>query len=151
MAAEKITMRKHWLLLLLTAPFVLLAQTDEGFIRLQPGEIAWSTPDPESGVSRVVLAGDPSSDGFYLMRVRFPAGFFTSPHYHPNDRHVTVISGTWYTGTGTAVDRDAMVPLGPGSYMLHPAGAIHYDGVKNGEVVVEIKGIGPGTVIPAGQ
>lgn len=136
-------------LLAATTPFVLLAQTDEGFVRLEPDNLAWSAPSPETGVSRVVIAGDPAADGFYLMRVRFPAGFYTEPHYHPNDRHVTVISGTWYTGTGTDVDRDAMVPLGPGSYMLHPAGAIHYDGARDGEVVVEIKGIGPGTVVPA--
>ena len=145
-------MKFHPLAVLIAiAPFVLLAQTDEGFVRLQPGDLAWSAPNPETGVSRVVMAGDPSADGFYLMRVRFPAGFYTNPHYHPKDRHVTVISGTWYTGTGTHVDRDAMVALGPGSYMLHPAGAVHYDGAKDGEVVVEIKGIGPGTVIPAGQ
>jgi len=139
------------LLLAATAPFALLAQTDDGFVRLQLGEFEWSTPNPETGVSRVVLAGDPASDGFYLMRVRFPAGTYTAPHSHPKDRHVTVISGTWQTGTGTDVDRDSMVTLGPGSYMLHPAGAIHYDGAKDEEVVVEIKGIGPGTVIPASQ
>lgn len=145
-------MKRHPLLISIAiTPFVLLAQTDDGFVRLTPHDVAWSAPNPENGVSRVVIAGDPAADGFYLMRVRFPAGFFTDPHYHPNDRHVTVISGTWYTGTGTDVDRDAMVPLGPGSYMLHPAGAVHYDGAKDGEVVVEIKGIGPGTVIPAGQ
>lgn len=145
-------MKIHPLLLLTAiAPFVLLAQTDEGFVRLKPGEFQWSTPNLQTGVSRVVLAGDPASNEFYLMRVRFPAGTYTSPHSHPNDRHVTVISGTWYTGIGTDVDRDGMVALGPGSYMLHPAGAIHYDGAKDEDVVVEIKGIGPGTVIPAGQ
>ena len=139
------------LLTLAIAPFVLFAQTDDGFVRLRPNDVAWSAPNPDNGVSRVVIAGDPSATGFYLMRVRFPAGFYTAPHYHPNDRHVTVISGTWYTGTGADADRDAMIPLGPGSYMLHPAGAVHYDGARDGEVVVEIKGIGPGTVIPAGQ
>lgn len=36
-----------------------------------------------------------------------------------------------------------MVPLSPGSYMKHPAGGVHYDGAKDGEVIVEIRGMGP--------
>ena len=32
---------------------------------------------------------------------------------------------------------------GAGSYVKHPAGGIHYDGAKDEEVIVEIRGIGP--------
>ena len=103
-------MKTHSLLVLVAiSPFIASAQTDDGFVRLRPDNVAWSAPNPENGVSRVVIAGDPAADGFYLMRVRFPAGFYTEPHYHPNDRHVTVISGTWYTGTGMDVDRDSRI------------------------------------------
>jgi len=137
-------------LLIAAMPLALFAQSDDGFVRLRPEDLAWPAPTGADGISRIVLAGDPQSEGFYLMRVRFPAGSYTMPHSHPNDRHVTVISGTWYTGTGTQFDKDAMVPLGPGSYMLHPAGAVHFDGATDGPVVVEIKGMGPGTTIPAG-
>ena len=37
----------------------------------------------------------------------------------------------------------ATVPLQAGSFMIHPAGAIPYDGSRDGEVIVEIRGIGP--------
>jgi hypothetical protein len=31
--------------------------------------------------------------------------------------------------------------------MMHPAGAVHYDGARDEEVIVEIKGIGPVTTV----
>ena len=77
-------------------------------------------------------------------RFRVPAVFQPA-------RHVTVISGTWWAGRGATFDPNSTIPLGPGSYMLHPAGEIHYDGAKDVEAIVEIKGIGPAPTIPAAQ
>lgn len=64
-------------------------------------------------------------------------------HYHPDDRHVVVLKGTWYTGTGDEFLPDKTVPLKPGSYMKHPALAHHFDGAKDEEVILQIVGIGP--------
>ena len=88
---------------------------------------------------------------FSLITISGRPGVMSRPHYHPTDRHVTVISGTWWAGKGPKFDPDSTTPLGPGSYMLHPAGEIHYDGAKDVEAIVEIKGIGPAPTVPAGQ
>jgi quercetin dioxygenase-like cupin family protein len=125
------------------------AEDAQGFVRIKPAEIVWD--DRPTGPDCAIIAGDPAKEGFYIVRARFAPGTMSEPHYHPNDRHVTVISGTWYTGTGTTVDKDKMIPLPPGSYMKHPAKAVHYDGAKDEEVIVEIKGMGPGPSIPAGK
>jgi hypothetical protein len=42
-------------------------------------------------------------------------------------------------------DMSKTVPLKAGSYMKHPAKAVHFDGAKDEEVIVLITGIGPGT------
>jgi hypothetical protein len=60
---------------------------------------------------------------------------------------VTVLKGTWYTGTGEIFDPDNALPLKTGSYMMHPAKAVHWDGAKDEEVIVQIIGIGPGATI----
>ncbi len=119
----------------------IAAEDENGFIRLSPDEIEFEG-DP-NGPQITLIAGDPAEEGFYVLRARFLPGVFSRPHYHATDRHVTVIKGTWYTGTDASFDRDKTVPLGPGSYMMHPAGAVHYDGAKDEEVIVEIKGMGP--------
>lgn len=133
------------LIFALCLPASFAAEDENGFVRLTPDEIKF-TGDPNS-VQITLVSGDPEKEGFYILRARFGPGVFSSPHYHSTDRHVTVIKGTWYTGSDASFDRDKTVPLGPGSYMMHPAGAVHYDGAKDEEVIVEIKGIGPATTV----
>jgi len=133
------------LLLLALLPTILVAgEPDaEGFFIVKPDEVVYEGGSA-LGPAIDVLVGDPAEEGFYLLRARFSPGVMTYPHYHSQDRHITVISGTWYSGTGLEFDKEAAVPLGPGTYMFHPANAPHYDGSNtNEEVVVEIKGIGP--------
>jgi quercetin dioxygenase-like cupin family protein len=86
---------------------------------------------------------------FYVIQVKFPPYTFDYPHYHPEDRHITVVKGTWYAGTGEALDVDKATALKPGSYMFHPGKAVHWDGAKDEEVIVEIAGVGPGPTILA--
>jgi quercetin dioxygenase-like cupin family protein len=130
------------------APGASAEKDEKGFVRLTPDEIEWKSP-LGAGIEVAVLQGDPSKPGsVYVQRVKFPPGMFSSPHYHPEDRHVTVIKGTWYAGTGENFDAAKAVPLKAGSYMLHPARAVHWDGAKDEEVIVQIVGVGPAETIP---
>ena len=122
-----------------------VAENEDGFVRLTPEQLEWQTLEP--GLSVAIVEGNPGGEGFYIIRARFAPGVFSEPHYHPNDRYITVIQGTWWTGTGTVWDKENAVPLGPGSYMKHPGGAAHYDGSLDEEVIVEIKGMGPAPLI----
>ncbi len=125
------------------------AEKDEkGFVRFTPEEVEWKSP-LGVGIQVAVLQGNPSKPGsMYVQRVKFPPGMFSTPHYHPEDRFVTVIKGTWYSGTGEEFDPAKTVPLKPGGFMMHPARAVHWDGAKDEEVIVQIIGVGPGDTIP---
>ena len=123
-----------------------MAQQKPGFVRLTPGDIRWQDVPDSPGVQQALLFGDPSKPGLYVIRVRFPPYTMDVPHWHPNARYVTVLEGTWYTGTGDTFDLQHAVALEPGSVMLHPAKAAHWDGsARNESVVVQIVGDGPGT------
>jgi len=114
-----------------------------GFVRVMPEQVEWKDRPGYEGVKFAIIYGDPSKSGLYVVRAKFSPGTMTRPHWHPEDRHVIVVSGTWYTGEGDDFDPDKTVPLKAGSYMMHPAKAHHYDGAKGEEVVVQIVGIGP--------
>ena len=116
---------------------------EAGFIRVSPEQVQWQADAGGGGPQRAVIAGDPSKPGLYVIRVKFPRGVMSRNHYHREDRHAVVIQGTWYTGTGDDFAPDRTIPLGPGSYMKHPAGAHHFDGAKEEEVIVQIIGEGP--------
>jgi quercetin dioxygenase-like cupin family protein len=124
-------------------------ETDEkGFVRLAPEAIEWKNP-MGVGAAVAIIHGDPAKPGaVYVQRVKFPPGTFSSPHFHPEDRHIVVLKGTWHTGTGETFDPEKAVPLKAGSYMMHPARAVHWDGAKDEEVILQISGIGPGTTTP---
>jgi hypothetical protein len=108
-----------------------------------PDQIHWVTsPD---GALEAVLQGDPAQPGLYVILVKWPAGHMSRPHFHPNDRFITVISGTWWVGTGAKFDPDSTLPLPAGSFVTHFGKQIHYDGAKNGDTILQIVGEGPGT------
>lgn len=101
---------------------------------------------PEEAQGSLLAFGDPSKPGMYIQRNRFGPGANSRPHVHDQDRWVTVIKGTWYTGEGDVFDASSMVPIRAGGLMYHPAGFHHYDGAKPGgdeEVIVQIMGMGP--------
>ena len=96
-----------------------------------------------------VLFGDPDKPGPYVIRLRWLPGNKSRPHFHPTDRFFVVVSGTWWVGSGEKYDPESTVPAGPGSYVLHKAGAIHYDGAKKEPAVIQVWGMGPNSSTPA--
>ncbi len=114
------------------------------FATVAPQDLNWVEIPDGMGASRALVYGDPSKAGTYVIRVRFPAGVMDLPHSHTADRHVTVLEGVWYAGTGTEFDPASAAPLKAGSYMFHPAGGVHWDGAAGDtDAVVQIIGSGP--------
>ena len=98
---------------------------------------------PEQAATGGRVMGDASKAGMYVTRNRFAPGTGSRPHYHDQDRYITVIKGTWWTGTGDVYRPETMVPIKAGGFMFHPAGYHHYDGARDEEVIVQIMGMGP--------
>jgi hypothetical protein len=112
-----------------------------------PNQITW-TGRPGAAETAVVL-GDPSKPGLYIELVKWYPHNNSRPHFHPNDRYITVLSGTWWVGSGTKYDPDSMVAMPAGSYVVDLAKQPHYDGAKDEMAVIEIVGEGPATITPA--
>src|SRR6266568_711586 len=98
-----------------------------------PERIKWQDPLGTSGAKNAVLMGDPSKPGLYAVMVKWLPGNFSRPHFHPNDRFITVLKGTWWVGTGTKFDISQTVPMPAGSFVTHFGKQIHWDGAKDEE------------------
>jgi quercetin dioxygenase-like cupin family protein len=138
----------------LAAAIMLLGSSAVGVERqgtpMQPAgtplvDAAHKRMQPEAALTggSVKVFGDPAKPGMYVYRNRFAPGQTSRPHFHDQDRYVTVIKGTWWTGEGDVFEPDKMVPIKTGGFMFHPAGFHHYDGAKDEEVIVQIMGMGP--------
>jgi len=123
------------------------AEWDPSAIRITPPE---NIPWKDNGASATaLLQGDPSKPGMYIELTKWHAGHNSRPHFHSTDRYITVLSGTWWVGTGKKYDPSVMKPMGPGSYVVHPAKGVHWDGAREGDCVIEIVGTGPLTTVNA--
>ena len=111
-----------------------------------PGDIKW-TKSPTT--ERATLYGDPSKPGYYVILVKWLPHNNSRPHFHPNDRFIQVLSGTWWVNTGAKYDPAGMKPVPAGSFVIHTGKEIHYDGAKDEPCVIMISGMGPETNTPA--
>jgi quercetin dioxygenase-like cupin family protein len=122
---------------------------------LNPAAVTFTLPDKiewKKGSGRneqAILAGDPSKPGIYVVMVKWLPGGMSRPHFHPNDRFITVLKGTWWVGTGTKFDPDSTVPMPAGTFVNHFGKQVHYDGAKDEETVLLITGEEPATSTPA--
>ena len=113
-------------------------------LMISPGDATWG-PAPDSlpaGAEVAVLQGDPSSAGYFTIRVKMPDGYRVAPHTHPTDEQITVLQGTFSMGLGDRLDEAAAKPLGVGGFATMPQGTRHY-AIARGETIVQVQGMGP--------
>ena len=110
-----------------------------------PESLKWTESASYPGLKSAVLHGDPSKPEQYVVRNRFSPNSFSRPHFHPNDRIIVVLSGTWWVGSGEKFDPGSTKPMPPGSVVVHYGGKVHYDGAKDEPCEILIYGMGPAT------
>jgi quercetin dioxygenase-like cupin family protein len=118
-------------------------------VRMTAGEIKWE--QGAGGVQRAELAGSDKKSGMYVYRVRFPAGHRVQPHFHPDQRVVTVISGSLSVGFGERFDESAMKELSVGSVWTEPPKQPHFVFTKDGVEFQVVGGNGPSGNTPIEQ
>jgi quercetin dioxygenase-like cupin family protein len=110
---------------------------------LTPAEVAWG-PGPASlpsGAQGAVLYGDPTKEGPFALRLKFPKGYRIPAHTHPKPEIITVISGAFLLST--AADHSShMKPLTAGSFVAMEPGLVHQAGADE-ETVVQLTSVGP--------
>ena len=104
-------------------------------VMANPGDVTWKDGPPSlpKGAQMSLLYGDPTKDGVFVMRLKFPANYKIPAHTHAVDEVVTVVSGQFNIGMGASVDPAQMKVIN---------GTQHYVQV-NQETVVQLSTRGP--------
>ncbi len=110
-----------------------------------PDQIPWG-PVNAAGAQSAVVVGDPTKPGFYMVYNKWTKGnHFSRPHFHPNDRYIVVLQGTWWVGSGPKFDPANTTPMPAGSFVTHFGKQVHWDGAKDEDTILLITGEGPAT------
>jgi hypothetical protein len=85
------------------------------------------------------------------MLLKWWPGNFSKPHFHTQPRFVVVVSGTWWVSSSNHYDPAKTYPLPAGSVVTDVLNAVHWDGAKDGPVVLAIAGNGPVPNVNVGE
>jgi quercetin dioxygenase-like cupin family protein len=125
----------------LCSPLFAIAAEQHSVVSAE--QLKWSAPPALlEGAEIAVVAGDPSKEEPYVIRLKAPAGFKIMPHTHPNTENVTVISGTFNLGTGAKFDEAKLVPINAGGFVQVPSGMEHYVLISE-DTLIQLHGVGP--------
>ena len=124
------------------------AATAPKHVMILPSDIQWGDPPPTlpPGAKTAVLYGDPAKTGPFTIRVKAPDGYKVAAHWHPTTEYVTVLSGTFYLGTGDKLDESKGVAMPAGAFGAMPARMHHFAWFK-GDGEIEVHGMGPFKII----
>jgi quercetin dioxygenase-like cupin family protein len=95
-----------------------------------------------TGIETVVLKGDPTKPGLYVLALRAAPNTTIQAHTHKDDRVATVLQGTWYFGYGPKFDEKKLTALPAGSTYTEPPNTAHFAQTRE-QVVIQIVGYGP--------
>lgn len=109
-----------------------------------PDAVKWGPAPPSfpKGAMAAVLAGDPTKDGPFVVRLKMPANYQIPAHHHPTTENVTVLSGSFHAGMGDKLDMGKGQAFAPGGFVAMPAGMNHY-AWTTAETIVQVHGKGP--------
>jgi uncharacterized RmlC-like cupin family protein len=103
-----------------------------------PGSIHWQTAAP-NGTRYALLEGSrEATGGVFTYAFFIPAGVWDGPHWHSATARVFVIQGVLGLGYGERLDRTRAQSYGPGSLVIVPAGAKHFDGADVDTIIIGV-------------
>ena len=127
----------------------MTAQNQSDHVLIVPNQLVWRDGPaslPKS-LQAVIIEGDPSKPGPFTLRFKLPAYYRIPPHWHPAIEHVTVISGSFYMGTGEKFDESNAVKLPIGGFAVMAIGTQHFGFTKSEGCVIQVHGVGPWQII----
>ena len=107
-----------------------------------PADLKWEDSKATPGAKVAVIEGPPNEAVPFTFRVKLPADYKVSPHWHRALEHVTVLSGTYNFGTGDKFDKEKTKALLPGSTVIIQPKTNHFIWTSE-ETVLQVHGVGP--------
>jgi quercetin dioxygenase-like cupin family protein len=138
-------MKKSLALLFVTTFAASLAAAEPApHVMVMPDQLKWAdVPSLPPGAKLAVVQGPLNEPSPIIFRLKLPANYRVPAHWHPGAEHVTVMSGTFYMGTGESLDAAQAMALPAGSAAIMQPGTRHFALTRGDEAIVQVHGVGP--------
>ena len=133
---------------LLSASLSVFLASSAASAQMHHADLKWGAAPPglPAGASLAVLSGDPTKEGMFTIRLKFPPNYSVAPHHHPTPELVTVMEGSIGIGMGDVADKAKAAKLGVGGYVALDSGMRHYAFTDSG-ATIQITSHGPFQII----
>lgn len=118
---------------------IIYAEEFKG-VKISNDELSWTKVGEKVWFAQI--SGNEKTPGMYVYRVKFEKGHKNEPHYHTDERVVTVLSGSLYVGFGKKFKESEMVKLSTGGTYTEPKKFPHYVWAKDQDAVLQVVGSG---------
>lgn len=118
------------------------AQQGQQHLIVTSDALKWVDPPTFPGAKLAVVQGDPSKEGLFVYRVKFPANYKVAPHFHKASENVTVLSGVFFIGMGEKFDQGSGKELPVGGFVSIPPTHRHFAWAGGQETLVQVHGVG---------
>ena len=138
---------KQILLVVAAVVFGSASPAQEAPVLVTPDDVKWADAPPSlpSGAKATLLFGNPTNPGPFILRLKMPANYKISPHFHPDTETVTVLSGAFSVSMGDAFDAAKAKSMPAGSFIAVPAKSPHFAFTKE-ETVIQVNAVGPWSI-----
>lgn len=119
------------------------AQQAQQHLIVTSAALKWVDPPTFPGAKLATVHGDPSKEGLFVYRVKFPANYKVAPHFHKASENVTVLSGVFFIGMGDKFDQGSGKELPVGGFVSIPPTHRHFAWAGGQETLVQVHGVGP--------
>lgn len=137
-------MRKILLLIAVFLAGIAPALSEEQARFVSAATLVWSEAPAmfPKGANAALVAGNPETEGLFVVRLQFPANYKIPAHSHPLAESITVLMGNLHIGMGNKLDMSKGTEVASGGFVEIPAGMNHYAWTTE-QTVIQVHGQGP--------
>jgi quercetin dioxygenase-like cupin family protein len=109
-----------------------------GAVTITPATIPWEPPAAD-GSRFALLDGTRTVAGrAFSYAFALPAGGWDKPHSHSTTARIFVLKGVLKLGWGLHMDKARAQAFPAGSFVVVPAGAVHFDGADEETIILGV-------------
>lgn len=117
-----------------------VAAAPPGAVAITADSIPWGPAAPD-GTRFALLDGERDAAGkSFSYAFSLPGGVWDKPHAHSTTARIFVLKGALKLGWGANMDKGSAQRFPAGSFVVVPAGAVHFDGADEETIILGVAG-----------